>query len=105
MNSAQYFVEIFRLRGIPFDKIFAFEHEKMDPYTLWDSIPEDMLGIYVPINHGVIASDEKFNPWRLLTQIALEIDYVLVKMDIGMIIGTNKRFLYSFIVLITQHLI
>ena len=37
----------------------------------------------VPINHPVSADSNQFNPWHLLSQIAVEEDFVVVKLDIG----------------------
>jgi hypothetical protein len=39
---------------------------------------------YVPINHGITSQPgHQFHPWRLLSELALEEDFVIVKLDIG----------------------
>ncbi len=39
---------------------------------------------YVPINHGISSEPgHQFHPWRLLSELAVEEDFVIVKLDIG----------------------
>jgi hypothetical protein len=80
--STRWFVESFKRSSINFDKVIAFEYTKLDPHALWDSIPDELMVKYVPINHGVTYGNTPFNPWRLIQQLAVEQDYVVVKLDI-----------------------
>ena len=71
------------MKSIPVDKVYTFEYSKLDPHQLWRAVPDDMMAVYVPINHPVVAENQQFNPWRLLSQIAVEEDFVIIKLDIG----------------------
>lgn len=81
--SSAYFFDIFKKAGVPFDRIFAYEFEKLDPHKAWDAVPKEAISGYTLINHGVEAGvDSKFNPWNLLTTVATPDDFVVVKLDI-----------------------
>ncbi|HEX7508879.1 MAG TPA: hypothetical protein VF550_19050 [Polyangia bacterium] len=58
--------------------------EKIDPDTLFASVPAALLPHYIYFNQGVDKAPEgRWNPWRILHGMgALADDYVVVKLDI-----------------------
>jgi hypothetical protein len=81
--STAFFHSMFNAQNLPFNRIFAYEYERLDPHAAWEVVPDDAMDIYTLINHGVESDPEsKFNPWNLLRKIALPDDWVVVKLDI-----------------------
>jgi hypothetical protein len=44
--SSKWFVDMFHIKNIPFDKVFVYERAKLDPARVWESIPADMMAMY-----------------------------------------------------------
>lgn len=82
--STDFFYRMYDRAGVPFDRIFAYEYEKLDPHKAWDVVPDSAFSVYTLINHGVeSAKDSKFSPWTLLKKLAVtRADYVVIKLDI-----------------------
>ena len=80
-NSLRWFYDYFRSLSLRFDRIIAFESIRFSPEAYWSQIPDDMIGSLSFINVGVEKTG-KLSPWNILTSIAKEDDYVVVKLDI-----------------------
>ena len=80
-NSLRWFYDYFHSLSFRFDRIIAFESEQFSPEAYWSQIPDDMIGSLSFINVGVEKTG-KLSPWNILTSIAKEDDYVVVKLDI-----------------------
>jgi len=82
--GAWWIVERSKKHTVDFDWIVSFELEKIDPDTLFASVPAALLPHYVYFNQGVDKAPEgRWNPWRILQGMgALADDYVVVKLDI-----------------------
>ena len=80
-NSLRWFYDYFHSLSFRFDRIIAFESEQFSPQAYWSQIPDDMIGSLSFINVGVEKTG-KLSPWNILTSIAKEGDYVVVKLDI-----------------------
>jgi hypothetical protein len=81
--STKWFVDEYRARGIPFDRIYAWEatpHTDADIYGAMPDAIVDRIAYYnVPVDAAV---GSKHNPWRTLRAVATPSDFVLVKIDI-----------------------
>ena len=81
--STKWFVDEYRARGIPFDRIYAWEATPHTDAEIYGAMPEavvDRIAYYnVPVDATVGA---KHNPWRTLRAVATPSDFVLVKIDI-----------------------
>ena len=76
-------INSFRERGVEFDRIFAWEARRLNPATLWGSIPAELVGKFSYFNTPVTsAPGGAHNPWRVLASVASPDDYVVVKIDI-----------------------
>ncbi len=52
LSSNTLFLTCLPFGQVAFDRVFTWEAEKLDPTQLWEQLPEDMMGVYVPINHA-----------------------------------------------------
>ena len=76
-------INSFRERGVEFDRIFAWEARRLNPATLWGSIPAELVGKFSYFNTpATSAPGGAHNPWRVLASVASPDDYVVVKIDI-----------------------
>jgi hypothetical protein len=81
--SMSWFVSQYRVRGIQFDRIFAWEVKSYTDATIYATMPApivDRISYYnLPAN---TTPGEKHNPWRTLRAVAAQADFVVVKIDI-----------------------
>ena len=81
--SMSWFVSQYRVRGISFDRIFAWEAKQYTDATIYATMPApivDRISYYnLPAN---TTPGEKHNPWRTLRAVATQADFVVVKIDI-----------------------
>ena len=81
--SMSWFVNQYRLRGIQFDRIFAWEAKFHTDAVIYETMPApivDRIAYYnLPVNTTPSA---KHNPWRTLYAVAAQADFVVVKIDI-----------------------
>ncbi|CAF2491283.1 unnamed protein product [Rotaria sp. Silwood2] len=80
--GTKWFYDYFKEKSIRFNRIIAYEYEKLETRRVWDELPDDVYSIYTFINVGVEVEMEKFNPWKMLEAIAKPDDYVVIKLDI-----------------------
>ena len=80
-SSTRWFYNYFRRLSLRFDRVIAFEQAPLPTRTVWEQIPDDLLGAFTFVNTGVEANG-KFNPWRILASLVKPQDYVIVKLDI-----------------------
>jgi hypothetical protein len=80
--GTKWFYDYFKEKSIRFDRIIAYEYQKLDPTRVWDELPDDVFPFYTFINVGVTAEIGKYNPWKMLQAIAKPNDYVVLKLDI-----------------------
>ena len=80
--GTKWFYDYFKAKSIQFDRIIAYEHQKLEDQRVWEELPDDVFPIYTFINVGVSDKIGKFNPWTTLEAIAKPNDYVIVKLDI-----------------------
>ena len=81
--SMSWFVNQYRMRGIHFDRIYAWEAKLHTDATIYETMPApitDIISYYnLPVN---TTPGEKHNPWRTLRAVARQTDFVVVKIDI-----------------------
>ena len=81
--SQEWFLKIYRERGVVFDRILAWEAHNMTAQRILDSFPlwvMDRLTYYnMPVETKV---NGRYNPWRALRGLATPADLVIVKLDI-----------------------
>ena len=81
--SMSWFVTQYRVRGIQFDRIFAWEAKFYTDATIYATMPApivDRISYYnLPAN---ATPGAKHNPWRTLRAVAAQTDFVVVKIDI-----------------------
>lgn len=81
--SMSWFVYQYRLRGIHFDRIFAWEAKFHTDAAIYETMPApivDRISYYnLPANATLGA---KHNPWRTLHAMTQQADFVVVKIDI-----------------------
>lgn len=81
--SMSWFVAQYRMRGISFDRIFAWEAKYYTDATIYATMPlqiVDRISYYnLPAN---ATPGAKHNPWRTLRAVAAQADFVVVKIDI-----------------------
>jgi len=81
--SMSWFVSQYRLRGIQFDRIFAWEAKLHTDAAIYATMPPqivDRISYYnLPAN---ATPGAKHNPWRTLRAVAARADFVVVKIDI-----------------------
>ena len=82
--GAAWFVERNKRHNLAFDWIVSFEYDKIDPETIYKSVPDDVLPHYIYFDRPVEKNPSgKWNPWRILRGMgANSEDYVVVKIDI-----------------------
>ena len=82
-GGLHWLINSFRERGVDFDRIFAWEARRLNPATLWGSIPPELVGKISYFNTPVTSEPGgAHNPWRVLASVATPEDYVAVKIDI-----------------------
>ncbi len=81
--SMSWFVNEYRVRGIQFDRIFAWEASRYTDALIYETMPPhivDRISYYnLPANQ---TRGAKHNPWRTLRAVATKSDFVVVKIDI-----------------------
>ncbi len=81
--SMSWFVNAYRVRGIQFDRLFAWEAKQHTDATIYATMPApivDRVSYYnLPAN---ATPGAKHNPWRTLRAVATPADFVVVKIDI-----------------------
>lgn len=80
-SSTRWFYNYFREISLRFDRVIAFEKEPLATRTVWEQIPDDLMGVFTFVNTG-IETKGKFNPWQILASLVKPEDYVIVKLDI-----------------------
>lgn len=83
--STAYFYLLYQSRKISFDRVFAYEYQKLDPHKVWDVVPAELLyrGAYTMINHGVENGvGNRFNPWTTIKATLTPWDHLVFKLDI-----------------------
>lgn len=81
--STKWFVDEYRARGIPFDRIYAWEATPHTGADIYGAMPEAIVDRVAYYNVPVDATfGAKHNPWRTLRAVATPSDFVLVKIDI-----------------------
>ena len=80
--GTKWFYDYFKTKSIRFDRIIAFEYQKLEPRRVWEELPDDVYPFYTFINVGVEAEMGRFNPWKMVNAIAKAEDYVVLKLDI-----------------------
>ena len=80
--GTKWFYDYFKNKSMLFDRIIAFEYQKLEPSRVWEELPDDVFPFYTFINVGVDERMGKFNPWKMLQAIAKPDDYVVLKLDI-----------------------
>ena len=81
--SMSWFVNQYRMRGIQFERIFAWEAKLYTDAVIYATMPApivDRISYYnLPAN---VTPGAKHNPWRTLRAVAAQADFVVVKIDI-----------------------
>lgn len=68
--------------GIKFDHYFAFEYTFIEPESVFEKIPKDLVSTYHWYNVPVEASPtSKSNPWKSILSRYNESDFVVIKLD------------------------
>ena len=81
--SMSWFVTQYRLRGIQFDRIFAWEAKFHTDATIYETMPAPIVDRIAYYNLPANATPgAKHNPWRTLRAVATQADFVVVKIDI-----------------------
>jgi hypothetical protein len=81
--SMSWFVYQYRLRGIHFDRIFAWEAKFHTDAAIYETMPAPIVDRIAYFNLPVNATPgAKHNPWRTLHAVAAQADFVVVKIDI-----------------------
>ncbi|XP_055339268.1 uncharacterized protein LOC129588879 [Paramacrobiotus metropolitanus] len=81
--SQKWIVDQYKLRGVDFHRIFAWEAKPYDPETIFQSIPAELHHTYHWYNFPASANpDSHRNPWNTLQRVVSAEDFVVVKMDI-----------------------
>lgn len=81
--STKWFVDEYRMRGIQFDRVYAWEATTYIDEEIYAAMPAPMVARMVYYNVPVDATvGAKHNPWRTLRAVATPRDFVLVKIDI-----------------------
>jgi hypothetical protein len=83
--GAKWFVERYASFNMTFDHTYSFEFTVHEPKVVYANLPRDLLSRYTYINVGVEKEQSSaWNLWNFIARIARPIDYVTVKLDIGM---------------------
>ena len=81
--SMSWFVYQYRLRGIHFDRIFAWEAKFHTDAAIYETMPAPIVDRIAYFNLPVnVTPGAKHNPWRTLHAVAEQVDFVVVKIDI-----------------------
>ena len=81
--SMSWFVNQYGLRGIQFDRIYAWEAEFHTDATIYATMPAPIVDRIAYYNLPANATPgAKHNPWRTLRAVATQDDFVVVKIDI-----------------------
>jgi len=81
--SMSWFVYQYRLRGIHFDRIFAWEAKFHTDAAIYETMPAPIVDRIAYFNLPVNATPgAKHNPWRTLHAMTQQADFVVVKIDI-----------------------
>jgi hypothetical protein len=81
--STKWFVDEYRMRGIQFDRVYAWEATTYTDEEIYAAMPAPMVARMVYYNVPVDATvGAKHNPWRTLRTVATPRDFVIVKIDI-----------------------
>lgn len=81
--STSWFVDEYRARGIPFDRVYAWEAKPHTDVAIYAPVPfsvADRMSYYnVPVD---AREGARHNPWRTLRAMTTPEDFVVVKIDI-----------------------
>lgn len=81
--SQNWFVDQYRLRGIEFDRILAWEMKPQVPSRLFGGYPPDILGVLSYFNVPVESDPGgKENPLRIMLDLCTPADFIVIKIDI-----------------------
>ena len=81
--SMSWFVNQYRVRGIQFDRIYAWEAKFHTDETIYATMPAPIVDRIAYYNLPANATPgAKHNPWRTLRAVATQADFVVVKVDI-----------------------
>ena len=81
--SLRWFDQQYAARGAAFDRVLAFEARPLSQRDLWRSMPAALVPRLQYFNAPAQpAAGAKFNPWRILREVATPRDYVVVKLDV-----------------------
>ncbi|CAF1289039.1 unnamed protein product [Rotaria magnacalcarata] len=80
--GTKWFYDYYKEKSIRFDRIIAYEFQKLETRRAWEELPDDVYPFYTFINVGVEEETGRFNPWTMIEAIANPEDYVVVKFDI-----------------------
>lgn len=81
--STKWFVDEYQVRGIQFDRVYAWEATPYIDTEIYKAMPAPMVDRMVYYNVPVDATvGAKHNPWRTLRAVATPRDFVVVKIDI-----------------------
>ena len=80
--SGAWFYEHYHRRGTPFDQFLAVELENLDDNTIYEQVPEDLIGKYSMMNTGLSMTKDKMNAIELIRRIVKPEDFLVFKLDI-----------------------
>jgi hypothetical protein len=81
--SQSWFVDSYKKRGIEFDRILAWEVEKMDPEEIYREYPNDVVNKVSYFNLPADTSLEaKMSPVRMIKDLVRPQDFLMMKIDI-----------------------
>lgn len=85
--SESWFVDVYRARGIDFNRIFAWEATTYNPSKLFSEFPDDVIDkvsyFNIPASTNLSAGQ---NPLNILKKVARADDFVVFKLDIDHVI-------------------
>lgn len=81
--SQQWFVDVYRERGIEFDRILAWENSLHDPKVIFADYPKDVVGKVSYFNvQAPIDAEDRMSPIRLIKALVKPHDFLVFKIDI-----------------------
>lgn len=81
--SGRWFYQNYHQRGLKFSRFIAVEVTKLDPAIAYQQLPADLVGAYTLINTPLsVHNDSNLDVDRLLYQISVPDDVVVLKLDI-----------------------
>ncbi|CAO1600433.1 hypothetical protein XANCAGTX0491_004122 [Xanthoria calcicola] len=81
--SGQWFYNTYHARGQPFDRFIAVEVEALNDTTVFQQIPDDLVGVYTLMNVGLsMNAGDHLNTVNMIKRVVNPEDFFVFKLDI-----------------------